>query len=226
MQKPLRTGYLTEDEVSVKFEDDPRGNLRIYEKPGDPCVIGSDVAEGIEQDESASVVLNCETNATMAVFNSGKIDPDQFARFNMMLGTYFAWGDLKYPLIGVERNSVGFSVVSDLLKIYPKRYIYFHNRMDERRKVQTKKFGWWTSEHTRHLMLSHLKEEIREGSTDLRDRILIQQCLMFQNIDGKPQAPEGELDDVVLSRAIAGEMKRHRPVRAKIEFPVETPKFY
>ncbi len=219
MQKPLKTGHLEYDRGgSIKFVEDSRGNLRIYEKPGAHCAVGADVAEGIEQDQSAACVLNCETNATMAAFNSGTIDPDQFAVFLKMLGIYY-----QKPVLGVERNSVGFSVVSDLIKIYPTKYIYFHMRLDEKTKVKTKKFGWWTSEHTRHLMLGYLKQEIREKSTDLRDKLLIGQCMRFVNIDGKPQAAEGEKDDLVFARAIAGMMKRYRPVRLMPTVEVESP---
>lgn len=222
MQKPLKVGYLIEEGDRSCFVEDTRGNLRIYELPGPHCAIGADVAEGIEEDESAAVVLNCETNDTMAVFNSNKIDPDQYAVFLKMLGIYY-----RKPLIGVERNSIGFSVVSDLLKIYPKRYIYFHVKYDQKRQIKTKKFGWLANEHTRHLILGNLKQEIREDSTDLIDKVLICQCMRFVNIDGKPQASQGELDDIVIARAIAGMMKRHRPIRL-VSAPVaaEVPKVY
>lgn len=222
MQKPLKVGYLSDEGDRSRFIDDPYGNLRIYELPGPHCAIGADVAEGIEEDESAAVVLNCETNDTMAVFNSNKIDPDQYAVLLKMLGMYY-----RKPLIGVERNSIGFSVISDLLKIYPKRHVYFHIRYDEKKQVKTKKFGWWTSEHTRHLMLGNLKQEIREESTDLIDKVLICQCMRFVNIDGKPQASQGELDDTVIARAIAGMMKRHRPIRfVPLPEVAEVPKVY
>lgn len=210
MEKPLKTGYLIEEGSRVVFVDDPHANLRIYELPGPHSAIGADVAEGIEEDSSAAIVLNCEDNNTMAAYDSNKIDPDEYALFLKKLGIYY-----KYPLIGVERNSVGFSVVSDLLKIYPVRYIYFHMKYDEKKKVKTKKFGWLTNDHTRNLMLGYFKKEVREDFTNLVDKPLIQQCMRFVRIDGKPQASSGEHDDLVIARAIAGMMKRHRPLRIK-----------
>jgi hypothetical protein len=219
MRKPIRTGYLQDD----NFVDDPRGNLRLYvENITEHCVIGADVAEGVEEDENAAVVLSCVSNSTLAAFNSGKIDPDQFAIFLAMLGKF-----CRTPLIGVERNAVGFSVISDLLKLYPSKRIYFHYRLDEKTKVKTKKFGWWTNEHTRHLMLGHLKQEIREGSTELLDKQLIQQCMKFVvNENGKPEAAEGEKDDLVIGRAIAGMMKRHQPSLVEPQEVPHAPRIY
>ena len=209
MLTPIKTGYLQDVDGIVCFMSDPHGSLRIYEEPKaglEPTVMGADVAEGLEKgDDNAAVVLGIESNNTLAVFNSNKIDPDQFAVFLKNLGKYY-----RYSFIGVERNSIGFSVVSDLVKSYPNDKMYFNYRLDEKQKIKTKKFGWITDERTRHLILSYLKQEIRENSTDLRDKILIQQCMKFVMNDGKPQAVEGEKDDLVMARAIAGMMRRHK----------------
>ena len=224
MKEPIAVGNLYEERGEVQFLEEARGPLRIYIWPKEHCVLGADVAEGIEEDESAAVILGCEFNETMAAFSSGKIDPDAFADFLAMLGRFY-----RHPLMGVERNNVGFSVVSDLLKIYPKQHIYFHYRLDERRKKKTKKFGWITDQRTRHLMLGHLKQEIREDSTILNDKPLIHQCMQFVNEEGKPQASEGEKDDLVVARAIAGMMRRERTVRVKKiqdSSMVEIPKMY
>jgi hypothetical protein len=221
MREPTRQGYLQEIDGIVIFMADPHGALRIYEEPKagmESNVIGADVAEGLEKgDDSAVVVLGIESNNTLAVYNSNKTDPDQFALFLNMLGKYY-----RHSFIGVERNSIGFSVVSDLVKSYPNDNLYFNYRLDEKKQIKTKKFGWITDERTRHLILSYLKQEVREASTDLRDKILIQQCMKFVMNDGKPQAAEGEKDDLVMARAIAGMMRRHRlsqPVAQKVFQP-------
>ena len=218
MKRPLAVGYLeTITNGDVIFVDDPRSHLRIYEWPGKKAVIGSDVAEGLEiGDDHAAIVLGLESNNTMAAYNTNKPDPDEFAIFNKMLGIYYS-----KAFIGVERNSVGFSVVSDLVKIYPKSKIYFYMRLDEATKKETKKFGWITDGRTRHLILAALKQEIREGSTELLDKQVINQCMRFVNVDGKPQASAGAKDDLVMARAIAGAMRRHR--LAKVGLPDEVP---
>ena len=218
MKTPLAIGYLEPDASGdIIFVDDPRSHLRIYEWPGSKAVIGSDVAEGLEiGDDHASIVLGLRSNDTMAAYNTNKPDPDQFAIFNKMLGLFY-----NKAFIGVERNSVGFSVVSDLIKIYPISRIYFHMRLDERTKKETKKFGWITDERTRHLILKDLKQEIRESSTELLDKQLINQGMRFVNVDGKPQASAGAKDDLVMARAIAGRMRRHR--LSKVDLPDEAP---
>ena len=212
MREPLRTGYLAEEKGIVLFVDDLHGNLRIYEeKVKERAVIGADCSEGLNEDEHSAIVLGADSNATLAAYNSNKIDPDQFAVFLSMLGKYYGLPLAGCPLMGVERNSVGFSVVSDLLKIYPIKDIYFQYRLDEKTKIKTKKFGWVTDEKTRYLMLGYLQKEIREGSTELRDKQLILQCMKFINKDGKPQAAAGEKDDLVMARAISGMMRRYQP---------------
>lgn len=209
MHEPIKTGYLQEVDGIIYFMSDPYGSLRIYEEPStnlEKSVIGADVAEGLEKgDDNAAIVLGIESNNTLAAFNSNKIDPDQFAIFLKYLGMYYS-----RSFIGVERNSIGFSVVSDLVKIYSNQSLYFNYRLDEKQKIKTKKFGWITDERTRHLILAYLKQEIRENSTDLRDKILIQQCMKFVMNDGKPEAAQGEKDDLVMARAIAGMMRRHK----------------
>lgn len=223
MRNPVAIGHLVEENNEIFFMEDSRGSLRIYEdEPTEPVVIGADVAEGLNEDQSAAVVLGVNSNNTIAAFNSSKIDPDQYAVFLSMLGYYY-----RQAFMGVERNSVGFSVVSDLMKIYPTKRIYFNYRLDEKTKIKTKKFGWITDERTRHLMLGYLKQEIREFSTELRDKILIQQCMKFVNDEGKPQAAEGEKDDLVIARAIAGMMRRYRPqLEGLKDFIPESQKVY
>ncbi len=218
MRKPLAIGYLEPDaNGSIVFVDDPHSHLRIYEWPGQKAVMGSDVAEGLEiGDDHASIVLGLQSNNTMAAYNTNKPDPDEFAIFNKRLGLFY-----NKAFIGVERNSVGFSVVSDLIKIYPISKIYFHIRLDERTKKETKKFGWITDERTRHLILAALKQEIRESSTELLDKQLINQGMRFVNVDGKPQASAGAKDDLIMARAIAGAMRRHR--LSKADIPVLAP---
>ena len=223
MRNPVAIGHLVEENNEIFFMEDSRGSLRIYEdEPTEPVVIGADVAEGLNEDQSAAVVLGVNSNNTIAAFNSSKIDPDQYAVFLSMLGYYY-----RQAFMGVERNAVGFSVVSDLMKIYPTKRIYFNYRLDEKTKIKTKKFGWITDERTRHLMLGYLKQEIREFSTELRDKILIQQCMKFVNDEGKPQAAEGEKDDLVIARAIAGMMRRYRPqLEGLKDFIPESQKVY
>ncbi len=218
MKKPIATGTLQEERGNIEFVEQRGGRLRIYEYPKEHCVIGADVAEGIDEDESTAVVLNCEFNSTMAAYNDGRIDPDSFAEFLKMLGKWYLQG----TLLGVERNAVGFSVVSDLLKTYPKKDIYFHQRYDEKAKKKTKKFGWITDERTKHLMFAYLKKEIRENSTELNDKLLIHQCMQVVNEEGKVHASEGEKDDLVIARCIAGMMRRERPVRDFTEHQVAT----
>jgi len=76
-----------------------------------------------------------------------------------------------------------------------------------------------TNSVTRPQMLSQLAEEITNNSTDLLDRELIQQCWTFINNPkrGQPEAEKGKCDDLVMARAIAGQVRMEQPYKEKLD---------
>ena len=64
-------------------------------------------------------------------------------------------------------------------------------------------YGFRTDTRTRPLVLSNYRRVAAETPECIRSRWLLEQMLVFQyDRDGKPQAVEGEHDDLVLCAAI------------------------
>jgi hypothetical protein len=86
-------------------------------------------------------------------------------------------------------------------------------QIDKETNVITQRFGFDNTSKTRPDALGQLKQEIREGSTELYDPVLIRECLTFvKNKDtGKEAAQEGCNDDLCMSRAIASFVRQLHP---------------
>ena len=213
IKKPKAIGNIVKEEGIYKFRENPSGLFKIYEFPlkdGQYC-IGADPAEGLENgDKSSSVVLNKNTNQTQAVYNHN-IPPDRFAEDLIKLGHFY-----NDALIACENKGYGYSVNQDLYKNYGRVY----------RKIKTKKgfneptmeLGWNTNTVTRPQMLAQFAEEIFNESTELLDADLIRQCWTFVNNPkrGRPEAEQGECDDMVISRAIAGQVRIEQPYKDRV----------
>ncbi len=211
-QKPFTFGNIVKEEGKYVFRENSAGVLCIYEFPrkGEQYVIGADPAEGLEHgDKSSGVVLNKRTNKTVCIYNHN-IPPDRFEDDLVKLGNFY-----NESLIACENKGYGYSVNQGLYKKYGRVY----------RRLKTKKgfneptleLGFNTNSVTRPQMLSQLAEEIAEGSTDLVDKDLIQQCWTFiNNIKrGQPEAEKGKCDDLVMARAIAGQVRLEQPYKEK-----------
>lgn len=209
-RKPIAIGNIVKEEGKFIFREDSAGLFKLYEKPvkGAQFTIGADPAEGLEnRDKSSAVVLNKRTNKTSATYNHN-IPPDRFAEDLIKLGNYF-----NESTIACENKGYGYSVNQDLYKKYGKVY-----RKSKTRKGFTEptlELGWNTNSVSRPQMLSQLQEEILNGSTDLLDKDLINQCWTFVNNlkRGQPEAEKGKCDDLVMARAIAGEVRLENPYK-------------
>lgn len=203
IKPPLAIGNIVKEEGRYIFRQDPAGVFKIYEIPktalkyslyqDEQYIVAGDPAEGLEHgDKSAGIVINKRTNKTACVYNHN-IPPDRFADDLARMGHYYNEG-----IIACEYHGVGCSVNQDLYKHYGKVY----------RKIKTNKgfteptlnLGWDTNTHTRPQMLAQLAEEIAEGSTELLDMDLINQCWTFINNvkRGQPEAEKGKCDDMVM----------------------------
>ena len=220
IRKPLAVGNIVKEEGRYIFREDPAGLFKIYEFPKrstnpmipqEQYIVAGDPAEGLEHgDKTAGIVINKRTNKTACVYNHN-IPPDRFEEDLIRLGNYYNEG-----IVACENKGYGYSINQGLYKRYGKVY----------RKIKTKKgfteptleLGFNTNSITRPQMLAQLAEEIAEGSTDLLDMDLINQCWTFINNAkrGQPEAEKGKCDDLVLARAIAGQVRIEQPYKEKL----------
>jgi hypothetical protein len=211
IKKPL-LGNIVKEEGRYVFRQDPAGAFSLYEFPerGGQYVIAGDPAEGLtDGDKSAALVLNKRTNVIACVFNHN-VPPEDFEEVLIKLGNFYNEGT-----IACENKGYGYSINQGLYKRYGKVY----------RKVKTKKgfkeptleLGWNTNASSRPTMLAQLAEEIKDGSTQLLDKDLINQCWTFINNPKtkKPEAEKGKHDDLVMARAIASQVRLEQPYKTR-----------
>lgn len=218
----LAIGNIVKEEGRYVFRQDPAGVFKIYELPrrGEQYVVAGDPAEGLEHgDKSAGLVLNKRTNKTACTYNYN-IPPDRFTEDLIKMGGYYNQG-----IIACENKGYGYSVNQDLYKRYGK--VYRRIKAKKGFTQQTMELGWNTNSLTRPQMLSQMAEEITEGSTELKDATLISQCWTFiNNIKrGQPEADRNKCDDLVIARAIAGQVRLEQPYKERVPVMIRQRRF-
>ncbi len=210
--KPLSVGAIVKEDGRYNFRDMASGLFRIYEMPkrDGQYVIGADTAEGLEHgDKSAAVVLNKRTNDVVCVYNHN-VPPDRFEEDLIKIGHFY-----NDALIACESNGYGYSVNQGLYKNYGNVY----RRIKSKKGFieQTLDIGWNTNNVTRPQMLAQFAEEIKNESTRLMDKDLIGQCWTFINNPKtiRAEAEKGKNDDLVVSRAIAGQVRMEKPYKER-----------
>lgn len=215
--KKVNCNIVLEDGKAM-VRPDRFGKFTIYELPSKntQADIGGDPAEGIIKedgtpgDKSAAVVLDKFTNKTKAVYNQ-LTDPDTFAHDLILFGKLY-----NNACIACENKGYG----TETNRILYKNYGNVFRKVREKKGAveETEELGFNTNSVTRPQILAQLNAEIREGSTQLLDEELIDQCWSFiRNPDknGRPEAREGKNDDLVMARAIAGKLRQLKPYIAK-----------
>jgi len=215
---PIKTGNLEwldpehPEKSGVKFIDDPKGLLWIWEEPkqlGCYC-IGGDVAEGLEKGDYSDLdVMDRDAFKQVAQWH-GHIDPDLLGAEAVKLARYYnsAW-------VGVEVNNHGLTTNKAIIKLKYSR-LYIRKTLDEREPDLTDKLGWQTNTLTRPIMLDDYRKAIRDGLIIHSERT-ISECLTFViNSKGKPEAQGDCYDDTVLAGAIAIQMHKLCPMSRPI----------
>lgn len=191
------------DEVHIsriRWKEESGGYIKIYKQPqeGRSYTIGGDTA-GEGSDWFCLQVIDSVTKEKMATYHY-QHDETMYARQAYCLGMYY-----NTALMAIECN----------FSTYPQRELerlgyprfYTREKMDSFTHKTVQSFGFMTNSRTRPVILAQLHEfmDKNEGRPDLeRDIDTLQEMLVFSfDEKGKPQAIEGEHDDLVLSQAIA-----------------------
>jgi hypothetical protein len=193
----------------VAIEDS--GALRIFVQPtkGNPYTIGADTAEGTSAgDYDSAHVIDDRTAAEVAVLH-GKWPPHVFADKLAALGRRYSTA-----MLAVERNNHGHAVIQRLVEGgqgvpgYPLERLYRHVLTE-----QTPKFGWLTDVVSKPIMETGLDELVASHPQCFRDAATVLEMSGYvYRDDGKTGAVPGGNDDRVVSRAIAEQARRLRPM--------------
>lgn len=205
---PLDVGDLFYNGHKMKYEFRPStlGAIQVLSFPnesGDYIVTG-DPCEGGKGDEAAGLVLNKITNRVDAVVY-GQMDPERLGEILIGLGNWY-----NNAMIAPENNGgYGDSLCKAIYKNYAN--IYKEKKLNKKGVWEnTGKLGFNTNLLTRPAMLSMMRNEIKEGFTELISRQLISECETFikkydkANKVHRIEGAGGKEDGLVICRAIAG----------------------
>lgn len=203
--EPVATGWFAYDEPEEqgekprnwKFTPAADGVVRIWKEPekGVPYVLGGDTA-GDGSDCFTAHVLDNRTGEQVAELQQRQSEI-LYARQVYCLGRYY-----NTALAAIEVNFSTYPVRKLEEWNYPK--LYQRERFDTYTNTMVKAFGWQTSPATRPQMLAELHTVMEEAPEVIRSRWTLGEMIVFvYDKNRKPQAAEGQHDDLVIAAAIA-----------------------
>ena len=186
--------------TQMKWTEDSGGAIKIYKAPenGRSYTIGGDTA-GEGSDWFCGQVIDSITKEKMATYHC-QHDETAYTRQMYCLGMFY-----NIAMLAIECN----------FSTYPQRELerlgyenfYAREKMDSYTHKTVQSFGFRTSSRTRPVILARLHEfmDKEQGRPELeRDVDTLQEMIVFSYDEkGKPQAIEGEHDDLVMAQAIA-----------------------
>ena len=203
--EPIATGWFTYDAPEEQGEKPQNwqftpaadGVVRIWKEPekGVPYVLGGDTA-GEGSDCFTAHVLDNRTGEQVAELQQRQSEI-LYARQVYCLGQYY-----NQALAAIEVN----------FSTYPERkleewnypHLYQRERFDTYANAMVKAFGWHTTPATRPQMLAELHTVMEEAPQVIQSRWTLGEMIVFvYDKNRKPQAAEGQHDDLVIAAAIA-----------------------
>lgn len=202
-QSPKRRGFFKYEydagriiDNTIEWIEDPDGPIMIFEdpKPGTPYVIGADPA-GEGSDWFAAFGINNVTGKQVCLYHQQK-DEDLFTYQLYCLGRWF-----NDALLGPETNFSTFPVRElDRLGYYN---IYKREVFDRITNSKQNAYGWQTTKRTRNAAIANLVGIVRDHIDYFNDQFTLQEMLTFiRNVQGRPEAAEGQHDDCIMAAAI------------------------
>ena len=187
---------------SFRWVEDRKGFIRIRKKPeqGVPYVIGGDTAgtgnKTVDPDYFVGQVLDNRTGEQVAVLHE-RLDEREYAAQMYCLGRYY-----NDALIGIETNYSTYP--EKKLEEFGYKNLYVRQQVDNYTDQVMDAFGFETNLKTRPLIIDGLKDVFRYTPELITDFATMGEMLTFIYADGRrPQAEQGEHDDLVMALAIA-----------------------
>ena len=212
----IRYHELTGKIQSWEWEPDRKGPLRIRKHPeaGVPYVLGADTA-GTGSNFFAAHVLDNRTGEQVAVLHH-QYGERAFSEQMYCLGWYY-----NEALIGVEVN---YSTYPEMcLEDLGYKKLYVRERYDNYTGKMVDAFGFETTTKTRPVIIDGLKDVAKQAIETIHDFDTLGEMLTFvYDEKWKPQAEQGENDDLVLSLAIAHAIRGQQESRVTIAEERET----
>lgn len=178
-----------------------------YPDPSKEYIVVADVARGDGNDHSSFHVIDIESNAQEAEYK-GQMDTKTFSKFLLTVAI-----DYNHAMLIVEREGIGWSVVSDLIETQYRNLYYSDSAngvVDSETylnkgydfNTESARAGFSTNLRTRPLVLSCLGSYLREKSPIIRSKRFMDELRTFVWLNGKAQAQKGYNDDLIIPYSI------------------------
>lgn len=148
---------------------------------------GIDTASGSGKDFSTIAAFDDEGQQVMSFYHN-KIPIYEFAQVIYDLGIFY-----NYAFLTVERNSYGLPLIERLRKEKGYLNMYKMKTFDERGKKKLQ-IGFITSEKTKAIMITDMKEQFELGLINIECKVTLQQMQMFVETNGKLGNKRGNSD--------------------------------
>lgn len=182
------------DIVEMPVEEAERQSLEVVGYC--PYSIGGDTAGEGSDFFTAKVVDNitCEDAATLEIC---KIDEDLYSDQVYCLGKMY-----NDALVAIEVN-FSYAPTRNLLRCqYPNMYV--RKNIEETQTSNTARFGFNTNPQSRPLIIAEFQRKFRDNPRIMNDAATLTQMTVFvKNEKGRPEAAQGQHDDLVIGEAIA-----------------------
>lgn len=181
---------------NIRWREDPEnGFVRIWTEPeeGHPYVIGGDTA-GDGSDKFTGFCIDNSTGVQVAELQH-ETSERLYAQQMFCLGEYY-----NRALISIEVN---FSTYPEMmLEDWGYPTLYQRQRFDNKERKMVDAYGWRTDTKTRPVALANLQTVMDEHPESVLSSWTMGEMLTFAYNGDKPEALEGEHDDLVLAAAI------------------------
>jgi len=189
--------------IEVGEVRDSEGFLLVFKEPKkeDSYVLGVDVVEGTETGDYAVVkVLNRTTKDVDASYFS-RVNEVDLARIVKCMATHYTTTDA--PWVGIETNSPGLATFDFCAEIYDVENLFMMPVFDSAKQSVSFKKGWRTTESSRKVLVSGVKNWLLEKRGWADARLCREMTTFIINKNRKPEAKAGCNDDEVLAFGIA-----------------------
>lgn len=186
---------------SWKWEKRKNGPIRIRKKPeeGVPYVIGGDTA-GTGSDYFTAQVIDNRSGEQVAVLKH-QFGERMYAEQMYCLGHYY-----NEALIGVEVNYSTYP--EKIIEELGYKKLYVREKLDTYTGAMVKAYGFNTTTLTRQAVIDGLRDVFIQNPECITDFETLGEMLTFvYDEDWKPQAEQGEHDDLVMALAITYQIR-------------------
>lgn len=192
---------------SYRWRQEKQGPIRIRKHPEEavPYVLGGDTA-GTGSDKFVGQLLDNRTGEQVAVLHH-QFGEKMYAEQMYCLGMYY-----NEALIGVETN---YSTYPEMcLEELGYRNLYVRERYDNYSGKMKDAFGFETTTKSRPIIIDNLKDVALSAIETITDYETLGEMLTFvYDEKWKPQAEQGEHDDLVMALAIAHHIRTQQTTK-------------